>query len=234
MVFFLSIFALIHLLGVKAEAADPVRLAYSEKLGMTLFAYPDGSGDWCRARLAVSILLKQGSPLLSQGIDGELPKFGALFAEKCPAAASASVALYKASDQSLIGKSFSIAKADNWSRPHDGQAGQPPAGAPTSQEAPPEMAQCDHSPVAAAYFIASCQVRGLDLRRQSEGLDAARSRQVEASKGLLCTAQSMTKVNDLALQAALRIVNSGVISPLMDFNDGLQVECRKASADLLK
>ena len=229
-----------QLLVENAWAADPVRLAFSDKQGMSVFAYPDGAGDWCRAKLGVSILLKDDSPLLNQGIDGMLPKFGALFADKCPAAVSATIAVYKASDRSLIGKSFVVSKADNWNRPAaPGQLAPEPvtvASAPPAAplEAPPRPVSCDHSPATADYFVAACMVRGLEFRRQSDGLEAARARQGEAGKALQCTPQSMTKVNEMSTQAALQIVNSGAISALMDFTDGMRVECRKAASDLLK
>jgi len=230
-----------QLLNVNASAAEPVKLAYSEKLGVAVFAYPDDTGQWCRAKLGISILVKDDSPLLSQGLDSQLPKFGAMFAEKCPAAVSAAIAVYKASDRGLVGKSFSVAKADNWSRPAEGQTVPAPVPttmaappAPVSTEAPPEPVACDHSPAAADYFIAACVARGLEFHRPTDGLDAARTRQADAAKTLHCTPQSMTKVTDMAMQASLRIVNSGAISALMDFADGMQVECRKAASDQLK
>jgi hypothetical protein len=234
----LGILMVLQLFMEFAEAADPVRLAFSDKLGVSLFAYPDASGEWCRAKLGVSILLKDDSPLLSQGVDGMLPKFGALFVEKCPAAAGATIAIYKASDRSQIGKSFAVAKADNWSRP--AAPGQPEptavASAPPAAplEAPPQPVACDHSPATAEYFVAACVVHGLEFRRQTDDLETVRARQGEAGKALQCTPQSMTKVNDMSMQAALRIVNSGAISALMDFTDGMRVECRKAASDLLK
>ena len=224
--FVFGFFTISQLLICFAQAAEPVRLAYSEKLGVTLFAYPDAGGEWCRARLGVSILIKDGSPLLTQGVDGALPKFGALFTEKCAAAASASIAVYKASDRSQIGKPFVVEKADGWVRPAEGAA--------TVPASVPEPAACDRSPVARDYFIAGCIVRGLEFHRQSDGLEAARTRQADAAKTLQCTPQSMSKVNDLAAQASLRILSSRAISSLMDFADGMQVECRKASADQLK
>jgi hypothetical protein len=230
---------------VSAQAAEPVKLAYSEKLGVTLFAYPDASGQWCRAKLGISILAKDDSPLLSQGIDGMMPKFGAMFAEKCPAATSAAVAVYKASDRSLIGKSFIVAKADNWNRPAESQAVPAPTStaapnpaaivaAASPPEAPPQLIACDHSPAAADYFIAACVARGLEIHRQTEGLEAARTRQADAGKALSCTPQSITHVNDMAMQTAMRIVTSGTISALMDFSDGMLVDCRKAASDQLK
>jgi len=213
-----------------ADAAEPVRLAYSEKMGVTIFAYPDDSGQWCRAKLGVSILIKDGSPLLTQGIDGMLPKFGAMFGDKCAVALSASVAVYKASDRSLVEKPFTVAKADNWRR----AATVLQTAAAPEPDVAPSTVQCDHSLAAGDYFVAACVVRGLEASRQSDGLDDARARQVDAAKSLQCVAQSMTRVTDVAYQAALRIVGSAAISPLMDFADGLRVECKKAAAELLK
>jgi hypothetical protein len=238
----LGIFAITQLIVEFSQAAEPVRLAFSDKLGVTIFAYPDGSGEWCRAKLGVSILVKDDGPLLSQGVDGLLSKFGAMFAEKCPAATSATIAVYKASDRSQIGKSFTVAKVDNWSRSGPGQpapepvaaTAPPPAPAEAPAAAPPQPAACDHSPVAADYFVAACTLHGLEFRRQSDGLEAARTRQADAGKALQCTPQSMTKINDMSTQVALRIVNSGTISALMDFADGMRVECKKAASDLLK
>jgi len=239
----LVLFAISQLLIEITQAAEPVRLAFSDKLGVSVFAYPDGSGEWCRAKLGVSILVKDDSPLLSQGIDGMLPKFGVTFAEKCPVAAGATIAVYKASDRSQIGKSFTVAKSDNWGRSVPGQPAPlpiaaapvpPPVPVPAQAEVPPQPVACDHLPVAADYFIAACTLHGLEFRRQGDGIEAARTRQAEASKALQCTPQSMTKVSDMAQQAALRIVNSGAISALMDFTDGMQVECRKAATEQLK
>jgi len=226
----LGICLIFQLLSVESRAAEPVRLAYSEKLGVTIFAYPDDKNEWCRAKLGISFLIKDGSPLLSDGIDGMLSKFGALFAEKCPAATSASIAVYKAADRSLIGKPFVVAKADNWSRPSETAAAPPPEQAPAVDQPLP----CDHGTVASDYFVSACVARGLEIRRQSDALEEARSKQADAAKTLRCTPQSMTRVNDLAIQASLRIVSSGAISPLMDFADGMRVECKKAAPDLLK
>jgi hypothetical protein len=226
--------------GSRIEAAEPVRLAVSEKMGLTVFANVDNSGQWCRPKLGVSLLLKDDSPLLAQGFDALMPQLGGTFVEKCPQAVAANVAAYKDSDRSLVGASFTAEKANNWARPSSSPqataaTGSPAAPAIVSTPAPVvPTTQCDKASAYADFFVAACTVHGYEARRISEGIDALRSKRDTAQQALQCTPQAFAKIDNIASQSAWRILSSGDISPLMDFTDAMSIECKKAAANALK
>ncbi|HEY8037843.1 MAG TPA: DUF4852 domain-containing protein [Methylobacter sp.] len=97
------------------EAATPQRLAYSEKLGVEVFALPDSSGVWCQPTLTLNILLKDNSPLMQpDGLNGFLPKLKKVFDQECLKATTAKVSVIKVVDQSVVGSVLNISKADGW------------------------------------------------------------------------------------------------------------------------
>ncbi|CAA7627625.1 hypothetical protein [Magnetospirillum sp. SS-4] len=95
-------------------AADPHRLAYSEKMGVEVFAQPDATGAWCRPALALSLMLKDNSPLIQGGVTEFLPKLAPVLAQECPAATTFAAAAYKASDRSQVGTTYTSSKAAGW------------------------------------------------------------------------------------------------------------------------
>lgn len=118
-----------------AFAADPHRLAYSERMGVEVFAMPDTLGAWCRPNMALSLMLKDASPLLQGGVADFLPKLAPVLGQECPAANSFTAAVYKASDRSQVGTAYTANKAASWaaSPVQANAAAQNPSAQPVNQ-----------------------------------------------------------------------------------------------------
>ena len=101
--------------AVTADGVTPKRLAFSEKLGVEVFALPDSKGVWCQPTMTLNIMLKDNSPLLEpSGLGGFLPKLNAIFDKECPEATAANASVIKTLDNSVFGSPLNISKADGW------------------------------------------------------------------------------------------------------------------------
>ncbi len=124
-----------------AEAAGPVQIAFSDKLGATVFANPDGVGAWCGENVSLSLLLKDGSPLIGAGLADFVGRVGGMLGPKCPDVKRARVAVYRESDRKLISGPYTIAKAENWAVPVDAPKPAPKAEPPVEIAAAPVAPQ---------------------------------------------------------------------------------------------
>ncbi len=98
-----------------AEAAAPQRLAFSEKLGVEVFALPNSKGVWCQPTMTLNIMVKDNSALLQAGgISGFLPKLNTVFDRECSQATAAKVSVIKTLDHSVVGSLLNISKAEGW------------------------------------------------------------------------------------------------------------------------
>ena len=98
-----------------AEAAAPQRLAFSEKLGVEVFALPNSKGVWCLPTMTLNIMVKDNSALLQAGgISGFLPKLNTVFDRECSQATTAKVSVIKTQDHSVVGSLLNISKAEGW------------------------------------------------------------------------------------------------------------------------
>lgn len=123
-------------LSTPALAADPHRLAFSDRLGVEVFALPGKSGDWCGSELTLSLALKAGSPLIEKGIERFVPKLGPVFNQECPSASKANVQAYAAATRAPIGSIYTALKSHNWSLE---KASAVQAAAPTLTPPPPSQ-----------------------------------------------------------------------------------------------
>ncbi|WP_347990340.1 type IV secretory system conjugative DNA transfer family protein [Methylomonas sp. AM2-LC] len=115
--FFYCLVALAVMAGAVAAdgVATPKRLAFSEKLGVEVFALPDSKGDWCQPTMTLNIMVKDNSALLEpSGLSGFLPKLNPVFDKECPQAIAANVSVIKTLDNSVFGSLLNISKADGW------------------------------------------------------------------------------------------------------------------------
>ncbi len=224
-----------------AQAAEPVKVAYSEKFGLTVFANPDASGQWCRPHLSLSVLLKADSPLLTQGINSVLSGIGRSLNDQCPSAEGAKIAVYNDSTRDLVGPVMVVKRSDNW-LPQTVQQTPPPQQPDTvtpspvtsEQIAPSQPLRCDHSLTSTDYFVTVCVVRGLEYRQKYDALAEARNRLDAASKMMVCAPGTQQSLFNVAQQTAVNILTSNHISPLMDFNDAMAVECKRGAIQTLQ
>lgn len=101
--------------GAAEAAATPQRLAFSEKLGVEVFALPNSLGVWCQPTLTLNIMVKDNSALLQPGgLTGFLPKLKTVFDRECSQATAANVSVIKTLDHSVVGSLLNISKADGW------------------------------------------------------------------------------------------------------------------------
>lgn len=142
-----------------AQAAAPIQIAFSEKLGAEVFANPDSSGEWCRESVSLSLLLKDDSPLLGAGLSDFIKRVGATLPAKCAEAKRARIAVYRDSDRKLVAGPYTITQADNWASPQNlGQADEPAKPAPPPAEPVAAPAQ-PADPQRAAKLAALAQQR---------------------------------------------------------------------------
>ncbi len=92
-----------------------------------------------------------------------------------------------------------------------------------------ETKLCEQLKGSKAYFVAVCIVRGMAQSRQLEGLQDARAQVERAQAGLDCTPDALSNLQKLSDRSAAAILNSGVISKLMDFADAMTLECKNAA-----
>jgi hypothetical protein len=138
-------FAALALVPSVAVSADTKRLAFSERLGVEVFALPDSAGNWCGARLRLRMEVAPGSPLNDpEELRRFVPRLAPVFSQECPAAADATVEGLAKKDGKPIGQTFRAARASSWNAVADEPAparAQAPAtsGSPPSQ--PPALPQ---------------------------------------------------------------------------------------------
>lgn len=101
-------------LATPALSADPHRLAFSERLGVEVFALPDDTGNWCRTDLELALALKDDSALVKNGVEGFVPKLAPVFDQECPVAEKAVIQAYKAKDREPVGTTYSATKSGQW------------------------------------------------------------------------------------------------------------------------
>ena len=125
-------------LGQGVEAAAPVQIAFSDKLGAEVFANPDASGQWCGENVSLSLLLRDDSPLIGSGLSDFVGRVGGMLPPKCADAKRARVAVYRTSDRKLVSGPYTIAKAENWAAPVPAVTAQPPQGVASQPQPQPE------------------------------------------------------------------------------------------------
>jgi hypothetical protein len=86
---------------------------------------------------------------------------------------------------------------------------------------------CEQLPASKAYFVAVCIVRGMEQSRQLDGLQDAKTQVESVQAGLNCTPAALSNLQQKSARLAAKILNSGVISKLMDFADAMTLECKK-------
>ena len=93
-----------------------------------------------------------------------------------------------------------------------------------------EAKHCERLKGSKAYFVAACVVRGLERSQEMGALSAAKKELERAQEGLDCSPGALTKLQEMSNRSALRILDSGAITKLMDFTDAINLECKKAAA----
>lgn len=93
-----------------------------------------------------------------------------------------------------------------------------------------ETKHCEHLKGSRAYFVAACVVRGLERSQESSALQAAKKELERAQEGLDCSPGALIKLREMSNRSALKILDSGAITKLMDFTDAINLECKKAAA----
>ena len=104
---------------------------------------------------------------------------------------------------------------------------------PMPQAQPPKLPQCPTLETSQRYFIAECIAHGMEITNHSDGLSDMEVTARREHDGLSdCAPNSLIQLQQMADVSSSRIVNSGVISRLMDFPDAMKLECSKAAASI--
>jgi hypothetical protein len=93
-----------------------------------------------------------------------------------------------------------------------------------------EAKHCERLKGSKAYFVAACVVRGLERSPEIWALQAAKKELERAQESLDCSPGALIKLREMSNRSALRILDSGAITKLMDFTDAISLECKKAAA----
>ncbi|MGC1776702.1 MAG: hypothetical protein WBB34_02065 [Xanthobacteraceae bacterium] len=94
----------------------------------------------------------------------------------------------------------------------------------------PPRPRCDTLITSKPYFIAECVARGMATSNHSDNAAAALAVAKKEYDNLGdCASGSLDRLQQMADVSSTKIINSGVISPLMDFSDAIRLECSKAA-----
>jgi len=101
-----------------AHAAEAHRLAHSSKMGVEVFALPQGDGTWCKDKLDLEVRMQPDSALLPDSTAGLMPKLAPVFAAECQTAKTAKVTplIVQTSGSKAAGEPYVIDGAKGWQK----------------------------------------------------------------------------------------------------------------------
>ena len=106
---------LVVLFATSALAKDMHRFAYSEKMGVEIFAEKSSEGIWCADHVDLIFKLKENSPLHSDDqFKRMMSKIGKLLGSECESTNDVSVTKIDATTNKKIGFKQYAYKKDNW------------------------------------------------------------------------------------------------------------------------